>query len=353
MTDIPDLTFVDEPAAPDNFNVLCYGPMGSGKSTGAATAPGPILWLNAQGAAAMRFPRKTAREHGTQILEVEIPKDRGADVAQILRNVIAYWRSDQQPRPATIVMDTVGDVRDRLAKQFVNPSAKDTRKQWGDVAKVLKEFVLFFRDEPVNLVLLAHESVEDSGDDRIIRPAIGGALTEGIPNEMDVVGYCGAVRDNDTGARRYEAVFVEVNGRRAKDRSNGLGTHRPIDLTEWLAAYRAALTPDVEPVPWDDADPGLPTAEELAEVDGQGTLETPTDRKASPSEARTILEAGQPLTSVQLLHLLHTVQGKAPHGLDEQAAVRRIGDEVRGLPGDRVQPLLRAIRAATTTGEIA
>jgi hypothetical protein len=80
----------------------------------------------------------------------------------------------------------------------------------------------------------------------------------------------------------------------------------------------------------------------------------PAERKASPSEQRTIYElASGRLSGVQLLHLLHTVQGKAAHGLDEQAAVRRIGDEVRGLPGDRVQPLLRAIRAATTTGEIA
>jgi hypothetical protein len=78
------------------------------------------------------------------------------------------------------------------------------------------------------------------------------------------------------------------------------------------------------------------------------------DRKASPSEQRTIYElASGRLSGVQMLHLLHTVQGKAPHGLDEQAAVKRIRDEVRGLPGDRVQPLLRAIRAATTTGEIA
>lgn len=252
MSDLTNLTFVDPPGPPETANILLYGPMGSGKSTGAATAPGPILWINAQGAGALRFPRKVAAERGTQILEVEIPK-AGADVAEILRDVLRYWKDGHEPRPRTIVMDTVGDVRERLAKQFVNPRSKDTRNQWGEVAKILKEFVLALRDEPVNLVMVAHESVEDADDDRIVRPQIGGALTEGIPNEMDVVGYCGPVRDEETGERRYEAVFVEVKGRRAKDRSNGLGTHRPIDLTEWLATFSDALTPDGGPVPWDEA----------------------------------------------------------------------------------------------------
>lgn len=249
MTDVPILMFKPAPKPPETFNALLYGPMGSGKSTGAATAPGPILWINAQGDGALQFPRKIAAERGTQILEVEIPK-RGADVAQILRNVLSYWRSGTEPRPRSIVMDTVGDVRDRLAKQFVNPRAKDTRSQWGEVAKVLKEFTLELRDEPVNLIFLAHESIEDTDDDRIVRPAIGGALTEGIPNEMDVVGYCGAVIDPETRARTYEAVFVETKGRRAKDRSNGLGVHRVIDLSEWLPAYAAALTPDTSDIPF-------------------------------------------------------------------------------------------------------
>jgi hypothetical protein len=265
VTDVPaGLMFKAEPEPPRNFNVLLYGPMGSGKSTGAATAPAPILWVNAQGDGAMRFPRLKAAELGSLILEVEVPNPKPnhpADIAQVLRDVLAYWKRGTEPRPATIVLDTVGDVRERLAKQFVNPRSKDTRSQWGEVAKVLKEFTLELRDEPVNLVMLAHESVEDSDDDRIVRPAIGGALTEAIPNEMDVVGYCGAVIDAETRERRYEAVFVETKGRRAKDRSNGLGVHRVIDLTEWLAAFREALTPDDSDLPFVETEADLEHAE--------------------------------------------------------------------------------------------
>jgi hypothetical protein len=291
-TDIPaGLLFKAAPEPPKTFNVLLYGPMGSGKSTGAATAPGPILWVNAQGDGALRFPRKVAAERGTQILEVEVPNprpNRPVDVAQVLRNVLAYWKAAHEPRPATIVLDTIGDVRERLAKQYVNPRSKDTRSQWGEVAKVLKEFTLELRDEPVNLVMIAHESVEDADDDRIVRPAIGGALTEGIPNEMDVVGYCGASIDPETRERRYEAVFVETKGRRAKDRSNGLGVHRVLDLSEWLEAYQQALAPDTSDVPWSkDFDP-----KESARIDAETAAAEAKADPDAPETQTTLEEAG-------------------------------------------------------------
>jgi hypothetical protein len=62
MSDVStSLTFVDPPAAPETFNVLLYGPPKSGKSTAAATAPGPILWVSAEGPGALAYARKIAR----------------------------------------------------------------------------------------------------------------------------------------------------------------------------------------------------------------------------------------------------------------------------------------------------
>src|SRR5262249_9893322 len=49
------LMFEEPPPVPDTANFLLYGPPKSGKSTAAATAPGPILWVSAEGPGALAF----------------------------------------------------------------------------------------------------------------------------------------------------------------------------------------------------------------------------------------------------------------------------------------------------------
>lgn len=244
-TDIPTgLSFVEEPPAPDHLNMCLYGPTGGGKSTAAATAPGPLLWINADGPNALAYARKTARAAGHSIFEVRV--EPGQDVRQTLRDVIKHVRDQSVPEVQSVVIDTVGKVREALIAQLVVPGAKNTLQQYGDVAKALGGFVRTMRDQPVNLLILAHEDVSDADGDRIVRPLIGGALTETIPGEMDVVAYCVAHREENT--VQYLGQLVEGRGRRAKDRSGGLGVVRPLDMTDWIAAYRAALSSDI---PWE------------------------------------------------------------------------------------------------------
>jgi hypothetical protein len=112
------------------------------------------------------------------------------------------------------------------------------------------------RDLPVNLVLIAHQDVADAEGERIVRPLIGGVLTEEIPGEVDVIAYTHSFKDEESGDRKYVGQLVEAKGRIAGDRSGGLGAVRELDLSEWLDAYRAALSPDESDVPWsDDFDP--------------------------------------------------------------------------------------------------
>lgn len=234
---------------PSSFNVLLYGPTGSGKSTAAASSPGPILWVNAEGRNALAFPKRVAAERGVAVHEVAIR--RNISPRPILRNVIEHLRSGVEPRVATVVIDTVAKVRDGLIRDMVSPGAKNTMQQFGEVAKVLEDFVVLMRDLPVNVVLLCHEDISDVDSERIIRPLIGGALTEKIPSEMDIVAYCGVWKD-ETGTSQYLGQLVEGRGRRAKDRSGGaLGQTRALDLSEWLGVYREALTPEG----WEDPEP--------------------------------------------------------------------------------------------------
>lgn len=236
--------FVVEDDAPETFNVLLYGPTGAGKSTAAATAPGPLLWVNAEGPGALAFPRKVARERGTKIFEARVEREQ--DIRGRMRQIIEHVKFGGDPKPQTVVVDTVAKVRDALIRQIVQPGARNSIQQFGEVAKVLEEFVRLMRDLPVNLILLCHEDITEAEGERIVQPLIGGALTPKIPAEMDVVAYCGVARDEETEVVRYMGQLAEGRGRRAKDRSGGLGVARDLDLTEWLGVYRDALALDIE-----------------------------------------------------------------------------------------------------------
>lgn len=250
MSDLNVLEFADDTNVPVTFNVLAYGPPKSGKSTAAATAPGPILWVNAEGRGALAYARKLAKERGTQILEVRIERD--TDVRTTLRKVLQYVRSGTEPKPRTVVLDTLAKVRDGLVRQMVDPGSKNSLKQYGEVNRILNETISILRDEPVNLILLAHENVQDADGDRIVEPLIGGALTQFAQGEVDVLAYTGIHRDEQTGETSYVGQLVEGRGRRAGDRSGALGAWRKLDFSEWLEAYAAALTPDTSDLPWDD-----------------------------------------------------------------------------------------------------
>ena len=205
MSDLAPLVFAQAPPAPDTINALVYGASGAGKSTCAATAPGPILWVNAEGGNALSFARKTAAQRSTNIYEVRV--DHGHDPRPVLRAVIDHVRSGADPVPRTVVVDTIGKVRDGLALAI--GGRKPTLQQWGDL-----------------LVRYQHHVAD-----------------------ADVVAYLGVSRSDD--GVRYLAQFVQDRGRRAKDRSGGLGTTMPSDFSLWLDRYREALTPDDSDLPFD------------------------------------------------------------------------------------------------------
>jgi hypothetical protein len=257
---VSPLAFVQAPAAPETFNTLLWGQPKSGKSTAAATAPGPILWVNAEGPGALGFARKTAVARGTAIHEVTIDR-RTPDVSGVLDNVYLHIREGRDPQVRTVVVDTLAKVRDALVSQLVDPGSKNSLKQYGKVAEKLGGFVNALRDLPVNVVLLAHADVNnDAEDGRITLPLIGGKLTETIPGEVDVVAYCSPAREDD-GSIHYYGQLIEGKGRTGLgDRSGAIADERGIrelDLSNWLALYRLGLTPDESDLPF-----GLLTEEE-------------------------------------------------------------------------------------------
>lgn len=223
-TAVPDLQFVELGDAPVTQNILLYGPPGSGKTVGASTAPGPILWLNAEGPNALRFARKHS---ASEIREVEVTGNGSLSAAFL------YVREGSSGIN-TVVMDTIGEVY-RILLEEISNGKQPTLQNYGDVNTKLERFIRALRDLSVNVVLLAHEEIADIEGIPTRRPVTGGKkLPEQVMAQVDIVAYTGVVPATEDAPAKYFGQLVEANGRRAKDRSGALGAAREVNLTEWV-----------------------------------------------------------------------------------------------------------------------
>lgn len=238
MTDFPNLSFVQPATAFETFNVLLYGPGGSGKTIAATSAPGPILVLNAEGPGGLA----KARSLGREIREVAFEGQR------TFRPFCEYVKGGAEGAQ-TVVVDTVAKMYEAIIKEL--GGSKPQIQHYGQANAAIKELVLFLRDQPINVVLVCHEKIDDQEGDRIVRPLTGGQqLPEILVGEVDVVAYCGEVPATEDAPKRWVGQLEQLRGRRAKDRSGSLGSYRDLDLTEWLSVYRESLTPDTSDVPF-------------------------------------------------------------------------------------------------------
>lgn len=239
QSDLPaGLSFVQPQAAFTTFNTLLYGPGGSGKTIAATSAPGPVLVLNAEGPGGLA----KARALGRDIREVAFTGQA------VLRPFCEAVKSNPLG-VRTVVIDTVAKMYEKILDEL--GGTKPQIQHYGQANKTIKDLVLFLRDQPVNVVLVAHEKIDDTGDERIVRPLTGGQqLPEILIGEVDVCAYCGEVAATEDRPKRWVGQLVQERGRRAKDRSGALGSFRDLDLSEWLEVYSEALTPKTDDLPF-------------------------------------------------------------------------------------------------------
>lgn len=222
------LSFVAPSKAGQTLNFLLYGPPGSGKSTGALSAPGPVLVVNAEGPGGIRFARRRFGDGKVRELAFTGKKT--------LEDAYLYLR-DGKGGEKTLVVDTVGEVHRMLLDELAK-DGRPTMQQWGDVQVVIERFIRSVRDLDVNVVLVCHEEIQkdESSGEAMRMPLTGGRKLPAILTaQVDVVAYTGVVLPSDeAGDPKYMAQLVSANGRYGKDRSGLLGTAREVDLSEWI-----------------------------------------------------------------------------------------------------------------------
>jgi hypothetical protein len=222
------LEFV-QPSKETHVNVLLYGPPKSGKTVGAASAPGPILYLNADRPNATRFAH---RLHGDQIKEA-MPQGFQSlvdVVTEITNNADAY---------GTVVVDPIGELYRVILEDLSGRAVRPKINEYGDTGVHLERFCRALCELPVNVVFVLHETAqkdEDSGGfERLPYTGTSNpALSAKLMAMVDVIGYTGVVQAEGEEAPKYVAQLFSGHGRRGGDRFGALGKAREVNITEWL-----------------------------------------------------------------------------------------------------------------------
>lgn len=233
------LEFVDPKDHPPTLNVFLYGAPGAGKTTGALSAPGPILYVNCEGPNAAMFARRFHVD--TEVREIVVTE------ANVLNEALLYLREDDCD-VKTVVVDSLGALFQMVLDGYTG-GGKPTLPQYGDTTTAIERFCRALRDLPVNVVLIAHEqAVKDEALGEFERLPYTGtnnpALGVKLMAQADVVGYAGRIEPDDEGAEaRYVAQLFPAGGRRGKDRTGLLGEFPELDLSEWITQYTRATVP--------------------------------------------------------------------------------------------------------------
>jgi AAA domain len=244
---VSPLEFVDPTETDDTYRVVLWAAPGQGKSVAAASAPGPILVLTADRPSAYRFARK--HHAGKEIQEVRYRDE------QTLREIYQFIRDAERPI-RTLVVDPVSHIVDQLVDTA--PRADDGGPDYQAVNKKLLGFVKSFRGMDINVVLVAHEKLNDGkkGDGKLY-PALGGpALINKVLAEMDIVAHVErhiGPGDGDDESVQWIGQLQPRGNLVCKESTGALGDRRIADLARWFEIASAALTPDeadqTEPTP--------------------------------------------------------------------------------------------------------
>jgi hypothetical protein len=164
------------------IKVLIYGQPGLGKSTLALSAPAPLL-IDFDGGA-----HRVNAMHHCDTLPVE---SYGEFLAVLMEDLSSY---------KTLVVDTAGKMLDYMGAHLI---ARDPKLGKHDGSLTLQgygarkaEFVRVLKAISImgkHLVFVAHEKEEKDGEQKIIRPEIGGSSAGDLIKELDLVGYMEAM----------------------------------------------------------------------------------------------------------------------------------------------------------------
>jgi hypothetical protein len=224
----PKLRFV-KPSEDPNVNVFLYGPPKTGKTMGAASAPKPMLYVNADKPNATRLAHSKFEFDEVKMLGLE-------------ETLIPVMEELLRGEYRTVVIDPLSSVYRTLLEGISGRALSPSLPQYQATGVHLERFCRRLCELPLNAVFVAHELTVEDGE-ALERLAYTGTKNPvfglNLMAEVDVIGYTGVV-EKEGGDREYVAQLVNGRGRRGGDRFDVLGISRSLDLSEWIDLARTA-----------------------------------------------------------------------------------------------------------------
>jgi DNA-binding CsgD family transcriptional regulator len=266
VTDIPTgLIFVDPTEVQTTYRIALAGEPGDGKTIAAATAPGPLLVLNADRPSAWEVARR--RNPGKDIRETRYVDHSSLDEVFRYLNPLGDGGDIR-----TLVIDPWSNIYDQLCAAA--PKKLDTRDgemkpDYEMVNAKLLGFLTALRRFDVHLVIVTHlkENEGKKGDGKTYARFGGMGLIRKAMAEMDVIALVQRTTPED-GEPVWFAQVQPTDVWAGKDGTDALGPRRVADLSRWIELARAAnVVPAVDAdLPW-AASSAQPGADPIAGVE--------------------------------------------------------------------------------------